>query len=166
MVILMVSQWNLSDSKSPQFFRTLLLANFNVLVLMVSISLISKSSSPFTNPLEISQVHIPQLVSPSSSFSIVFLGGGVFFFTRSRYFSLFAFFYFHAEVYQDGKAYNTTGSLLFYFFAFFYFFFFLLTITWSGSLAEIWWSVCISKSHSPGQILCCSYYYYYYYYYY
>ena len=46
-----------------------------------------------------------------------------------------------------------------YLFILYFLFFFLLTITRSGRLAEIWWSVCISKSqgtcvsHSPWQIL-------------
>ena len=52
---LMVFNWSLSDSKSPQVSRTLLsiLADLdNAVVWMVSTCpLISKSSSPFTNPL-------------------------------------------------------------------------------------------------------------------
>ena len=51
----MVFNWSLSDNKSPQVSRTLLsiLAVFNnVVVWMVSTrALISKSSSPFNNPL-------------------------------------------------------------------------------------------------------------------
>ena len=51
----MVSYWSLSDSKSPQVYRTLLriLADLsNAVVRLVSTRpLISKSSSPSTNPL-------------------------------------------------------------------------------------------------------------------
>ena len=52
----MVFHWILSDSNSPQISRTLLsiLTDLNnALVWMVSTSLISKSSSPFTNSLGI-----------------------------------------------------------------------------------------------------------------
>ena len=53
----MVSHWSLSDSKSPQVYRTLLgiLANLsNAVVYMVfTCPLISNSSSPFINPLVI-----------------------------------------------------------------------------------------------------------------
>ena len=51
----MVFHWSLSDSKSPQVFRTflsILVVLNNVVVWMVSTRvLISKSSSPFNNPL-------------------------------------------------------------------------------------------------------------------
>ena len=52
----MVSQWSLSDNKSPQVSRTLLsiLVDLNVVVWIISISpLISKASRPFTIPLGI-----------------------------------------------------------------------------------------------------------------
>ena len=51
-LMLMVFLWSLSDSKSPQVSRTLLSILNNAVVWIVSTSLlISKSSSPFTNPL-------------------------------------------------------------------------------------------------------------------
>ena len=59
----MVSYWSLNDSKSTQVSRTLhsILADLNnAVVWMVSIRpFISKSSSPFINPLGISQVYQP-----------------------------------------------------------------------------------------------------------
>ena len=60
----------------------------------------------------------------------------------------------------DGTAKSTIRQVLF----FSYFFFFLLTITRSGCVPEIRWSVCITKSwrtlcvsYSPGQIMGCAY---------
>ena len=53
----MVSHWSLSDSKSPQVSKTLfsILADLNNAVVWTvsSCPLISKFSSPFTNPLGI-----------------------------------------------------------------------------------------------------------------
>ena len=75
---LKVSHESQSDSKFSQVSRTLLsiLAGVNnAVVWMVSTCLlISKSLSPFINPLEIVPMHQLQLVSPPSSFSIVLLG--------------------------------------------------------------------------------------------
>ena len=82
----------------------------------------------------------PQLISPSPSYSMVF-----FFFcslARFRYSSLISLsFIFTLKPGQDNKVHYSVGSLLF-----FSFFFFLVAITWSGHLAEIRCSVCISKS--------------------
>ena len=129
----MVSHWSLSDSKSFQVSRTLLsiLANLkNAVVWMVSTChLISKSSSPFINPLGI---------VPSSPITI---GITVTFMFHSFSFSskvkvlvfLFAFFYFYSVVCQDGKG---------RFRRVFFLFFFWLT----GRLAETRWSVYIPIS--------------------
>ena len=72
----MVPHWSLSDSKSAQVFMTLLsfLTDLNnVVVLMVStLRLISKSSSPCTNIWWLYQRHQLQLVSSSLSCSTVF----------------------------------------------------------------------------------------------
>ena len=54
---------------------------------------------------------------------------------------LFAFFQFYSVVSQDSRVHNFTSSL------FFLFLFLLLIIIRSGHLAEIWWSVCMSKFH-------------------
>ena len=51
---------------------------------------------------------------------------------------LFTFFQFHSVVRRDSKAHNSASSLLLLL---------LLLIIRSGRLAEIRWSVCISKSH-------------------
>ena len=53
--------------------------------------------------------------------------------------SLFTFFQFYSVVSRDSKVHN------FAYFLSFFFFFFLLIIIRSGLLAEIWWSVCMSK---------------------
>ena len=53
--------------------------------------------------------------------------------------SLFTFFQFYSVVSRDSKVHNFADFL--------FFFFLLLIIIRSGLLAEIKWSVCISKSH-------------------
>ena len=73
----MVFNWSLSDSKSPQVYRTLL--SILAVVWMVSIyPPISNSSSPFTKPSVPFQVRQIQLVSPSpscsTSFSVLWQG--------------------------------------------------------------------------------------------
>ena len=129
------------DSKSLQVSRTLLsmLADINnAVVWMVSThSRISKSSSPSTNPL----VTVPRmpitigipvtfmLHSPFSSLA------------RSLYISFFTFLQFYPVVSWNGEVHYLTGSL------------FLLTVTQSGHLLGIRWSICISKFQ---RILCVS----------
>ena len=134
----MVSQWSLSDSKSPQVSRTLLSippALNNAVVWMVSTcSLIFKSFSPFTNPLGI----VPSAPTTIGITVTLMLHSCCFFQFSSEvyiFISLFAFFYFPSFVCWD-------GSLLFGKFSFWL----LLTITRSGRLAEIRWSSCLSKS--------------------
>ena len=133
----MVSNWSLSDNKSLRVARTLLsiLADLNnaVVWMFSTRHVISKSSSPCTNPL----MTVPR--SPIKIGIIVtfmfhsFLNS----LARSRYL-------FHSVVHWDGKVHNSASSLFFGFF--FFFFFFLLIIIRSGRLADICWSVCISKS--------------------
>ena len=117
------SHWSLSDNKSRQVSRTLLsilVVLNNVVVWMVSIRPISKSSSPFNNPLVTikstnynwydCQIHVPQ------------------------------FFQFLRKVEEL--------ILLFIFFQFYFArFLFLLILIRFGLLAKIRWSVCMSKSH-------------------
>ena len=79
------------------------------------------------------QEHQLQLVSPSFLCSTIFLFPSkvlVFIF-------LFTFFQFYSKVSRDSKVYNSAKSL--------FFLFLLLIITKSGRLAEIRWSICISK---------------------
>ena len=120
---LMVFHWSLSDNKSPQVSRTLLsiLAVLNnAVVWMVSTRPpTSKSSSPFSNPL----VPVPQV--PFMIGTIVAKHGRIF----------ISSFQFYSVVSRDSKVDNFANSL------------FLLIIIRSGLLAEIWWSVCMSKSH-------------------
>ena len=137
----MVSHWNLSDSKSPQVSVTLLniLANLNnAVVWMVSVCpLIFMSSSPFTNLLGI----VPSV--PITIGIIVTLMFHSFFssLARSRYLSLyFLLILIFGLLWQQSPLFSR--------------FFFWLTITRSSHLAEIRWSVCISKSQRN---LCISY---------
>ena len=93
----------------------------------------SKSSRPFNNPL----VTVPK--APIKIRIIVTLVFHSFFnsLARSRYLSLFSqFFQFYSVVSRDSKVDNFSDFL-----------FFLLIIIRSSHLAEIRWSVCMSKSH-------------------
>ena len=134
----MVFHWSLSDSKYPKFSSTLLsiLADLNnAIVLMVSTRpLISKSSSPIINPLVTYQVHQLQLVSPSFSCSIFF---SILLQSLGTYLS----FHFLSVLPCDQPKCQSLQ------------FGRLLTMTSSGRLAEIKWSVSISKSQ---RILCVS----------
>ena len=140
----MVFHWSLGDSKSPQISRTLLsiLADLNnaIVWMVFTCPLISKSSSLWINPFVTVLNALITIVSPSLSCSTVFFQ----FFSKVKIFiSLFTFFQFYTVVGRNDKVHYTAGSLLSFFF---FFFFFLLTLTGSGRLAEIRWSICISKS--------------------
>ena len=119
---------NFSDSKSLQVTRTRLniLAELNIAVVwMVSTGLlISKSFSPFTQPLQIVSNAPLILVLPSHSrFIICFLFCfGVFFFVFLFFssevcvlISLFSFFYFYSEVCRDDEFHYSVGSLYYYY---------------------------------------------------
>ena len=130
----MVFHWRLSDSKSPQVFRTLLsiLSIFNnVVVWMVSIRPpTSKSSRPFNNPL----VTVPE--APITIGIIVTFMFHSFFnsLAGSRYLSHFS----HSFSFTLWSA-GTAKSIILQIF--------LLIIIRSDLLAEIRWSVWISNSH-------------------
>ena len=139
----MIFHWSLSDSKYPQVSGTLLciLADLNhaIVWMFSSCPVISKSSRPCTNPL----VTVPRvLVINDITVSFMFHN----FFNsqaRSKYFYFFfAFFQLYSVVSRDSKVHNLFGK-----FSFFFLFFLVLIITRSGRLAEIRWSVCISKFH-------------------
>ena len=140
----MVFHWRLSDSKSPQVSRTLLsiLAVFNnAVVWMVSTPPpTSKSSRPLNYPL----VTVPK--APTTISIILTFIFHCFFnsLARSRYLSLFSHS-FSFILWSAGTVKPTILQIFFFFF--FSFFFFLLNIVRSGLLAEMSWSVCISKSH-------------------
>ena len=130
----MISHWSLSDSKSLQVSWTLLsfLANLNnAVVWMVSTRpLISKSSSPCTNPL----VTVLR-ATITIGITITFIFHSFFQFPSKVEVLIFLFvaFQFYSVVSWDSKVYTSASSL------------FLLFITRSGHLDEIRWSVCISK---------------------
>ena len=133
----MVFHWCLSDSKSPQVSRTLLsiLAILNnAVVWMVSTRPPTfKSSSAFSNPL----VTVPKI--PITIGIIVICMFHSFFQFPSKIevlILLFTFFQFYSVVSWDSKVDNFAIPL-----------FFLLIIISSSLLAEIRWSVCMSKSH-------------------
>ena len=122
----MVFNWSLSDSKSPQGSRTLLsiLAVLNnVVVWMVStLSPTFKSSSPFNNPL-VTVPKLPIIIGIVITFMFHSFFNSL---ARSKYLSFFF----------AGTAKSTILQILFFLF-----------IIRSGLLAEIRWSVCMSKSH-------------------
>ena len=129
----MVFHWSLSDTKSPQVFRThlrILAVLSNAVVWRVSTCPpTSKSSRPFNNPLVI----VPN--APITIGTIVTFMFYSFFnsLARSRY--LFTFLQIYSVVHRDSKVDNFADSL------------FLLIIIRSGLLARISWSVCMLKSH-------------------
>ena len=139
----MVSYWSLSDSKSPQVSRTLLsiMVDLNIAVVsMVSTRpLISKSSSPCTNPLG-------TVRRPPNTTGVTFMFHNLFnSLARSRCLAFFPLS-FDFTLWSAGTAKFTIQQVLQL-----SFFFFLLIITKSSRLAAIRWSV------SPGQILFCVY---------
>ena len=131
----MVFHWSLNDSMSPQVSRTLLsiLAVLNnVIVWMASTRPpTSKSSSPFDNPL----VTVPK--APITIGTIVTLIFHSFFnsLARSRYLSFFSHS-FSFILWSARTAKSTILQILF---------FFLLIIIRSCLLAEIRWSVYMSR---------------------
>ena len=133
----MVFHWCLSDNKSPQVSRThlsILAILNNAVVWMVSTRPpTSKSSSPISNPL---------FTVPSPPITIGIIVTCMFhnFFNslaKSRYLSFFSHS-FSFILWSAGTAKSTILQILF---------FLLLIIIKSGILAEIRWSVCMSKSH-------------------
>ena len=152
----MIFHWILSDSKSPQVSRTLLsfLAVLNnAVVWMVSTRPpTSKSSRPFSNPF---------VTVPNAPITIGIIVTSMFhsFFNslaRSRYLSFFS----HSLSFILWSAGTSKSTILQ--FLFFFLFFFLIIIR-SGLLAEIRWSVCMSKyigvyvCYFLGQLLGCAY---------
>ena len=135
--------WSLSDSKSPQVARALLsilaVLNNAVIWMVPTHPPISKSSSPFSNPL----VTVPN--APITIGIIVTCMFHSFFnsLARSRYLSFFSHS-FSFTLWSAGTAKSTILQVLFFFL---FFFFFLLIIIKSGLLAGIRWSVCMLKSH-------------------
>ena len=123
------------DNKSPHVSSTLLriLADLiNALVWMVSTRpLISTSSSPFTNL----SVTVPK-APINIGINVTFMFFSFFQFSGmvELLIILFPFFQFYSVVSWDSVVHNSSSSL------------FLLIILRSGRLAEIRWSVCISKS--------------------
>ena len=110
----MVFHWRLSDSKSPQVFRTLLsiVAVFNNDVWMVSTRLpTSKSSRPFNNPL----VTVPK-APITIGIIVTFIFHSFFLKFSSKVevlISLFTFFQFYSVVIRDSKVNNFAGFLFF-----------------------------------------------------
>ena len=125
----MVSHWSLSDNKCPQVSRILLsiLADLNnAVVRMVSTRpLISKSSSPYNNPLVVvTRSPITIGITVTFMFHSFFSSLSI-----SRYLSIFPPFLLILLCGQSGQQ-----SPKFSKFSLFFFFF---TITRSGRLAEI-----------------------------
>ena len=129
----MVSYWSLSEGKSPQVFRNLLsiLDDLNnAIVWMVSTRALIPPA-PLTILWWLFRANWLKLMLPSFSCSIAFFS----FLAISRYLSLFSF-YFNFTQWSAMTAKSTIRQA----------FLFLSTIPRSSRLAEIRWSVCISKS--------------------
>ena len=131
----MVFHWSLSDSKSPQVSRTLLsiLAVLsNAVIWIVSTRPPTcKSSRPFNNPYVI----VPKAPITIGIFVTFMFHRFINSLARSRYLSFFSRS-FSFILWSAGAAKSTILQILF----------FLLIIRF-GLLAEIRWSVCISKSY-------------------
>ena len=121
---LMAFHWSLGDNNSSPVSRTLL----SILAVLSN----SKSSSPFSNHL------VTVLNAPITICIIVTCMFHGFFnsLERLRYLSFFSHS-FSFILWSAGTAKSTILQVLF----------FLLIIIWSGVLAKIRWSVCMSKSH-------------------
>ena len=132
----MVFRWSLSDSKTPQVSWTLLsilVVLNNVVVWMVSTRPpISKSSCPFSNPLVIVP-NAPITIGIIFTFSFHSFFNSL---ARSGYLSFFS----HSFSFILLSAVTAKSTIL-------QVLFFLLIMIKSGLLAEIRWSVCMSKSH-------------------
>ena len=135
----MVFHWSLSDSKSPQVSRTLLsiLTDLNnVVVWMVTTCpLISKSSSPFNN----SSVTVPR-APITIGINVTFMFHSFFNSLASSKYQSFFSFSVNFTLRSAGTAKSTILQVLFLLLL-------LLIIIMSGRLAEIRWSVCMSKFH-------------------
>ena len=133
----MVFHWSLSDSKSPQVSRTLLsiLAVLsNAVIWIVSTRpLTFKSSRPYNNPLVIVP-KAPITIGTTVTFMFHSFFNSL---ARSRYLSFFSLS-FSFILWSAGSAKSIILQIIV---------FFLLIIIRSGFLAEIKWSVCMSKSH-------------------
>ena len=133
-----ISWWGLSGSKSPQFSRTLLsiLTVFNNdVVWMVSTRPPTfKSCNPFNNPL-VTVVKAPITIGIMFTFMLYCS------LARSRYLSFISI----SLSFILWSARTTKLTILQV--LFFLFFSFLLITIRSCLLAEIMWSVCMSKSH-------------------
>ena len=131
----MVFHWSLSDSKSPKVSRTLLsiLVNLdNAVVWMVSTCpLISKSFSPFTNPLRI-VLRAPITFGVTITFLL-----HRFFLVLSQGQDIYLYFHFFKILLRGLLRQQSPLFSRLYF---------LLIITRSGHLAKIRWPVWISKS--------------------
>ena len=130
----MVFHRSLSDSKSLQVSRTLLsilavLRNADIWIVSTR-QPTSMSSRPFDFPLVI-VAKVPITIGTIVTF--IFHS----FFNSLFFILLFTFFQFYSVVSRNNKVDNFAN----------FFFFFLLIIIKSGLLAEIRWSVCMSKSH-------------------
>ena len=138
----MVFHWSLSENKFPQvsrIFLSILAGLSNVIVWMASTRpVISKSSSPFTNPL----VNVPR-VPFTIGITVIFMFLSCCFFQYpwkvQVLILLFAFFQLYSVICRDSTFNNSASSF------FLLLFLLLLIIIRSGRLAEIKGAVCISK---------------------
>ena len=108
----MIFHWSLSDSKSPQVFRTLFSVHDdlnNAVVWLVSTRpLISKSSSPFINPL-VTVPRAPIRIGITVTFMFLQFPSKV-----EIFIFLFTFFQFYSVGSWDNKVNNFASSFFFF----------------------------------------------------
>ena len=126
----MVSHWSLSDNKTPQVSRILADLNNAVVWIVSTRPFISKFSSLFTKPL-MTVSRAPTTIGINLTFMFHSFFHSL---PKSRYLSFFSLSY-NFTLWSAGAAKFPIRQVLF----------FLLIIS-SDRLAEIRWSVCISKS--------------------
>ena len=138
----MVFHWSLSDSKSPQVSMTppsILVVLNNAVVWMASTRPpTSKPSSPFSNSL----VTVPKARITIGTIVTFMFHSFFYSLVRLRYVSFFSH-YFSFILWSAGTAKSTILQVLF----------FLQIIITSGLLAEIWRSMCMSKSYRSLYVL-------------
>ena len=134
----MVSHWSLSDSKSPQFSRTLLsiLPELNKVVvgMVTTHPLISKSSSPCTNPV-VTVLSAAIIIGITVTFMFYSFFNSL---ARFRYLSFFSLS-FNFTLWSVGRAKSTIRQVLFFIYSLLLLLLLLFQFLWVFLNSISWW---------------------------